>query len=392
MNSIIEFNFTASDPLHIAFLKWKETASSNDLLNAILCGYSIISSDILSKYVKSESESETYEDLKSNHEEIISIMKINYEEVIANIKRQYSKENDDYINRLKLQHLKEREEYITHFRNETRQQCEQWVSKYENMSKEYNDYIKGNLESTKDKEINELKAQLTVLQNSNIYKGDIGELQIKDILTRNFLGYEIKDTSSDVSMSDIHLVDKDGYIIVIESKNKAIITALDISKSINDIKNIKNKFGDKFIGYLFTSIRSNNIPKKGDLYFEMIDDIPTIWYGTNKTTLMLEHDLIRLIKLLFMHRSYQINTDTTSSHINEYMRKITEIKKQMDQMNHSITSLKTNLQSMQSVIEWLYNDMVQLVGNQVAQYICPQCNVVYKRKGDLERHIKSKHI
>jgi uncharacterized coiled-coil DUF342 family protein len=124
----------------------------------------------------------------------------------------------------------------------------------------------------------------------------------------------------------------------------------------------------------------------------MVDDIPTIWYGTNKTTLMLEHDLVKLIKLLFMHRSYQITTDTTSSHINEYMRKITEMKKQMDQMNHSITSLKTNLQSMQSVIEWLYTDMVQLVGNQVAQYICPQCNVVYKRKGDLERHIKSKHI
>lgn len=324
------------NPLHISFLQWKETIQNSDLINAILCGFSIVSTNILDKIL---------------------------------IKPKYESESD----KLKME-----------------EQCEQWISKYDKLYKEYNTYIKGSIDTFKDKEIHELRQQLFVLQNTNIYKGDIGEKKLKDILQKEFIGYEIQDTSMQQNMSDIHLIDRNGYIVAIESKNKSIISTSDVTKSLQDIKHLKNKFADKFIAYFFASIRSNNIPKKGDLFFEMIENIPVIWYGTENIH-ELEQDVTKLIRMLYMYRIYNKKKDDInySVHINDYITKITEIRKSITTINNT---MKSSINTMQNSLDWMYDDMIKILGGiSKPLHICSHCKTEYKRKGDLDRHITKKH-
>jgi hypothetical protein len=375
---LIQCSFDITNPLHTAFLKWKETASEKDLTNAVVCGYTILTSPINSTEQREQ---------RDKYEHQISQLNIQHTERIATLKREHSTD-------------------IEYYRQKIHENCEQWIAKYDQISKEYNAYIRNmadNMRETqKDTEIetlrqqiNTLQTQLQVIQNTNSYKGEIGERQVKDILQQHFPACEIKDTSAQQSMSDIHLIDKDGYIIAIECKNKNSVTAQDVQKSMNDIKHIKTKYGELFVGYLFVSLKSNNIPKKGELCFEIINDIPTIWYGSPPNQQTLDNDVIKLIKILSMHQTYQSMTDNVSSQINSYLQKILEIKKGIDAMNSTMSTMKGNIQSLQSSIDWLYDDMAKLIGvNKHSRQpnTCPHCDAIYKRKGDLERHIQTKHM
>ena len=373
----IKCSFDISNPLHIAFMKWKETASEKDLANAVVCGYTILTSPINSNEQKEQ---------RDKYEQQINHLNTQHSDRIATLKREHSTD-------------------IEYYRQKIHENCEQWIAKYDQISKEYNAYIRNMADNMRDnqkdteietlrQQINTLQTQLQVIQNTNSYKGEIGERQVKDILQQHFPACEIKDTSAQQSMSDIHLIDKDGYIIAIECKNKNSVTAQAVQKSMNDIKHIKTKYGELFVGYLFVSLKSNNIPKKGELCFEIISDIPTIWYGSPPNQQTLDNDVIKLIKILSMHQTYQSMTDNVSSQINNYLQKILEIKKGMDAMNSTVSTMKGNIQSLQSSIDWLYDDMAKLIGvnkHSRQPHICPHCEAVYKRKGDLERHMQAKH-
>ena len=384
----IDLILNPNEPLHIAFLKWRETANKKDITNAMICGHAVITSNITStetKIIKDKYEDDLLT-IENKFKAKISETSLNCDSRIGNLKREHGQD-------------------IEYYRQKIQESAEQWITKYELVSKEYNNYIKNAAEiitqSQKDQEINLLKQQVTqlntqlnVLQNTNSFKGEIGELQVRELLSRHFSNYEIKDTSGQTSMSDIHLIDQDGYLIAIECKNKTQITAGDVNKSLNDIKIIKAKYGELFVGYLFISLRSNNIPKKGELNFEVIQEIPTIWYGAPSESQTLENDIVKLIKILTMHRTYNSITDGATSHINEYLQKIIEIKKSIDSLSASVAGMKITINQLNVSVDWLYDDMSRLIGgsgNTHNKNNCPHCEMTYKRKGDLERHIKSKH-
>ena len=394
----IDLLLSASDPLHVAFLKWHETATPNDFTNAMICGHAVITSNIPSreaKDIQDHYESEIEQNsiilktkIQEHNQRINSILQENDTKI-----KSLSQQHNEHVTSLKRNHNDD----IEYYRVKIQENCEQWIVKYETISKEYNAYIKNMAETgvahQKDQEIMSLKAQLNVLQNTNAFKGAIGELTLRDMLSTHFPAHEIKDTSGQTSMSDIHLIDSEGYIIAIECKNKANITAQDVNKTLTDIKHIKAKYGDMFIGYFFASIRSINIPKKSNLCFEVIDDIPVIWYGAEPNSTTLENDVIKLIKILSMHRTYQSVTDNAATHINEYLQKIVEIKKSIDSLSTSLNAMKGNISVLNSSIDWLWEDMSKLIGAPVIpqSHNCLHCEAVYKRKGDLLRHITAKH-
>jgi hypothetical protein len=367
MQTHITLDLSPSNPLHLAFIKWKESASSLDITSAMICGYSIINSDLLNNINRENSNVEEEQEKK------IAMLRKEQIEYISRLRQQYDKDIDCY-------------------RNKIEEHSEKWIAKYEAISQEYKSYIQRNLDDSKNNEIKELKAQLNIFQSTNSYKGSIGEKQIKDILIKNFIGYEVKDTSSHSNMSDIHLVDREGGVIVIESKNKITITPQDVTKSQNDIKTIKARLGDKFVGYLFASIKSNNIPKKGDIYFEIIEGKPVIWYGTDNHQL-LESDIIKMIKLIYMYKSNIRDTDDYDDNINNIIEVINTCMNRISDTRKIITGLRTNINYLQDALELTYNDMAKLVGSTTTtnHNVCPFCQTLYKTKGGLDRHLKTKH-
>jgi hypothetical protein len=358
MNIQVNFTLQPDNPDHIAFAKWHDKANQDDILNAMICGYHIYKNIDSLKPGTNTPDTDLVNKIKKEHHTHIQ-----------SIYEQHSKDIEQYRHKLSIQY-------------------DEWVSKYDKLLNSYNEYIKNELNNIKDHEIQTLKSQLTVFQNTNIYKGEQGEKTINNILLNNFIGYEIKDTSSQTNFADIHLIDRNGFLIAIESKNKAVISTQDVSKSQKDIINLKAKFQDKFIGYVFISLRSPNIPKKGDIYYELIENIPTIWYGTNNSQI---EDIVNLIKILYMHPRNISETDN-SQILNEHIKKIYDVKKNINDILNLINALKTNVSNLKLTIDQMYDDLYTLIGKeQISSYICEHCQAVYKRKGDLLRHINTKH-
>lgn len=325
MNITLELTLSIDNQNHVNLAKWLEKATNEEILGTLVSGY-IISTNTLYQ-------------------------------------------NNDLINTLKKEH----EQEIRILTKQHSEYREQWLNKYENL-----------INSTKDQEIQTLKHQLSLIQNSNSYKGQYGEKTIESILSNHFMGYEIKNTSMSPNMSDIHLTDKEGFTIAIECKNKACISTQDVVKSMNDIKSLKSKIH----GYFFVSLRCRNIPRKGDLLYEIIDDIPVIWYG-NEDTNTLENDIIHFIKILTMHRGHTVDEQSIVANINTYIKKISDVNKSIDQISNQLTNMKNTLASTKNIVEWLYDDLSKYLKTEI--YSCSYCNMQYKRKCDLSKHINQKH-
>lgn len=366
--------FDPSNSNHTDFLKWKQSANDEETLNALIIGYLITTNPGLLNY-NNRDVTQALSNMTQEHTKLTTTLK---------------QQHEQHIESLRAQHASDIEAY----RKKLSDQYDEWICKFEKLTETYNQSLKHELNNYKDKEIESLKCQLSIVQNTNSFKGEQGEQNIKDILRRNFIGYEITDTSAQSSMSDIHLFDKNNALIAIECKNKSAISTTDVSKSLQDIKHLKAKFPNSFTGYFFVSIRSNNIPKKGDVLYEIIDDVPVIWYGCDNPV-NLEHDVVNFIKLLFCHRLHTPpKEDVIISAINEHIKKVSEVKKQIDHVLNGMQSMQSSMATIKGTIEWLFQEMYKLLGDSAttnSTHACPHCHIEYKRKGDLQKHINSKH-
>ena len=111
-----------------------------------------------------------------------------------------------------------------------------------------------------------------VLSRSNAGKGNLGEDALMGCLRENFTDCEVLDASKIPCACDIHLVLPDTTtattIIAVESKNKKVITNADITKFYRDVDNLIQQHEDAFLGAIFVSLATKNIPGKGDFRFE----------------------------------------------------------------------------------------------------------------------------
>lgn len=365
--------FDPSNQIHVDFLKWKQTSENQATVNALILGYLITNNELLANY-NNRDVTDALSQLTQEHAKSMNAIKQQHEQYVQSIRSQHASDIESY-------------------RKKISDQYDEWIIKFEKLSETYNQSLKHELNNYKDKEIESLKCQLSVVQNTNSFKGEQGEQNIRDILRRNFIGYEIADTSAQGGMSDIHLFDKTNSLVAIECKNKSAISTTDVTKSLQDIKNLKAKFPNSFTGYFFVSMRSPNIPKKGDIFYEIIDDIPVIWYGCSNP-ITLEQDVVNFIKLLYCHkiRAPQ-KEETIISAINEHIKKVSEVKKQIDSVVNSMHTMQNSMLTIKATIDWLFQDMYKLLGDPVttSTHQCPHCHIEYKRKGDLQKHINSKH-
>ena len=87
--------------------------------------------------------------------------------------------------------------------------------------------------------------------------------------------YEVINCSKSNHEGDLHL-QIDNNFILFECKYKEVITKDDITKFYNDITVLQNS-GRDIIGAIFISIKSNNIPKIGNIKIEKYGNIFTLF-------------------------------------------------------------------------------------------------------------------
>lgn len=134
--------------------------------------------------------------------------------------------------------------------------------------------------------LSQLQSENERLRGSNHVKGARGEAAAMASLRRAFPDRVFLDTSARGAESDFHMVDAEGGVLAVEVKNKAVVTAGDVDKSMRDVRELLERLGGRLVGYLFVSLRTRNIPRKGALALEAVHGVPVMWYGLDGGVLL----------------------------------------------------------------------------------------------------------
>ena len=236
---------------------------------------------------------------------------------------------------------------------------------------------------------------------------------VKGWLASAFPDCEIVDKSSTAAESDVHVIRPNGDFIAIECKNKNSITIQDVEKSMRDIAFLRDKYGGHFIGYLFISLRSTNIPRKGAGTLEVFDDsVPVYWYGQH------DFDEANNAAIDYARALWAIGYNVKNLHakFSNHNRAMQEFQKQMDELiadnKACLDRLLQNQRAVASLIASAKtiqdnnNVAIQLLGNHasvshastplvptqaitsIASHKCPKCDKSFARKAELTKHLK----
>lgn len=135
-----------------------------------------------------------------------------------------------------------------------------------------------------DSQLADAKKEIERLRGTNHIKGMLGEQAVMNVMKTSaaFDEWAFTDTSGRGAQSDFHMTSPCGnMVIAFEVKNKASITHGDVDKSMRDIGELAERMGSKFAGYVFVSLCTRNIPRKGGgLRMERVAGVPALWFGT----------------------------------------------------------------------------------------------------------------
>lgn len=265
------------------------------------------------------------------------------------------------------------------------------------------------LKNLRDEEISALQAQIAALKGSNFSKGILGEGLVRQWLSDAFDDCEIIDKSGCAAESDIHVVKPNGDFIAVECKNKTQITNQDVDKSMRDITFLKEKYGARFVGYVFVSLRSINIPKKGSGCLEIVDDrIPVYWYGQTEFN---EEDrtMINFCKAIWsvvaFIKTLRAKLAGTNNEVESFRKQLhdmlTMVSATLERLNQNQKTIAVLLQNAKAIQD-NNNAALQLVTDYVTtsnlhanlststtklEHVCPHCSRGFSQKGHLTRHL-----
>lgn len=264
------------------------------------------------------------------------------------------------------------------------------------------------IKTLRDDEVLSLQSQVAALKGSNFSKGIIGENNIKHWLSTAFTECEVVDKSGFAAESDIHVVKSNGEFIAIECKNKIQITAQDVDKSMRDISHLKSKYGQQFMGYVFISLRSVNIPKKGCGYLEIVnDETPVYWYGQSEFN-EYQSGFIDYCKatwtIAYYVRNLRLKFSCVDNEVAGFRRNLQEMvavfRSTLERLSTNQKLIATMLQNVKHVQDnnnvamQILNDHLAINGSidigtttpHQATHVCPKCTKSFATKSSLTRH------
>eukprot|EP00798_Chlamydomonas_sp_ICE-L_P014367 gene14367-20368_t len=153
--------------------------------------------------------------------------------------------------------------------------------------------------------LEETNAALDISRRSNHGKRSVGEHCVASFLRDAFPESEVSDTSRNAHACDLWMTPDtaSGAFYAFECKNKGTITTKgDVMKFYADVTRLVEKHGSKFMGGVFVSCRTINIPGKGGLRLEVHAGRPVIFAGCDNgefswlTDTQDEHRSLRLCR------------------------------------------------------------------------------------------------
>lgn len=231
---------------------------------------------------------------------------------------------------------------------------ERFRALYEDAQKVLSEYVSG-MQSQKLSELQrclqDKERKLAILEKSNSGKGIAGEATLSEYLRLHFLENEIMDTSRQKHSCDMWMKLVGGSFVAVESKNKSIVTSQDVDKFLFDVEYMCNMHPDKFLGAIFVSLRSRNIPHKGDMHVELRQGRPVMFVAFESDEDLRESILLkRCVSLCcaFGQQSCSVSRSETESIICQ----LRPLLRNIDTMRKSLDAVKAaNKRSMDNVAD-----------------------------------------
>jgi hypothetical protein len=216
-------------------------------------------------------------------------------------------------------------------------------------------------------DLEKLRAENDRLRNSNHVKGVYGETLVRSLLQEHLPSWTYVDTSGVGHHSDFHMVcPHTGRVLAVEVKNKGQVTNGDVDKSMRDARELKDRLGSRLVGYMFVSIRTRNIPKRGSLNLDIIDGIPILWYGASDEDELRASgaELAKLSKLVcavgasYTDKQHDIAAaHTVVQRARFYMEQLQKQRKVVTSMHGTLVTLKNNMNELLSEVDAMYRDI-----------------------------------
>jgi uncharacterized protein YkvS len=273
-------------------------------------------------------------------------------------------------------------------------------AKIEMLTQELDRYKNDNYEIKHLKSmVKERENEIAKMKMCNTMKGNLGESLVRELLSKQMTMHEIQDMSACGGMSDMHLVNHKNERIVVECKNKHTIALSDVEKSLRDIECLVEEFGDKFVGYLFVSIRSCNIPRKGEFYIEYIKGRPILWYGMDvESNESYEKEFGNVIKIMnrlcLLFKGGEDKREDLQQKLNLYFSKIKEQKKLTGTIISSMKTMRGHVEQLNNNITFVFDDMSEYLMDVTSvapgkSFTCSICDRTFKTQGGLTKHLKT---
>ncbi len=136
------------------------------------------------------------------------------------------------------------------------------------------------------KDNDQLSTMVNLMKKQSNFKGNLGENIVARTLQEAFPSYTIVDRGvMGKSDGDIHVYlgnEHDATLVSIEAKFAGNLNSQLVQKSIGHARGLKAKYGDRYLGHVFISMETTNIPDKDAMHFEydLIDGATIAWMGT----------------------------------------------------------------------------------------------------------------
>lgn len=240
--------------------------------------------------------------------------------------------------------------------------------------------------------------ELACLKRTNFGRGVVGETMIVDFLRRTYCDACVEDKSHCKHSCDVWMTLSNGDYFAFESKFKDTINSKgDIDKFYNDVASMSRDA--RFLGAVFVSCKTCNIPGKGALCVEVFNDRPLLFVGFDGEDGFDGGWLKQCLVILFQLAQHQKNVVGKSTSIQDVVKKLVPLLDKIKKIRGSIEKIrKVHLTQVMSLTDdmdkdlaCMFEEIVGVTGNQsdgMVMFHCEKCNQAFKTKLALGKHVK----
>lgn len=268
------------------------------------------------------------------------------------------------------------------------------------MSEIYNEVFKDSVYQLKET-IKQREMEISLLKNTNMVKGRVGEDILMKTLKNIFTDCEVTNMSKTSHVCDVHLVFPPGNKrMVFESKYKGMVDKKDVEKFQGDVEGM----GNDVIGGVFVSFLCKNIPHKGSINFEIAPKSrkPLMYMAfenEEEFNMFFPHHVVMFGKLCESMQEHAVDTtamDQTLDEVRFVCQTLNKNKKRLDDLKSRFLKYYTDVDDDTRVLLERLDAIIKnnlpkkrMVTNKV--HICSKCSFTCSSRKALTAHDKDAH-